>query len=120
MILADTSVWIDHLRRRRRGLAELLYEGRVVCHPFVAGEIALGTLTNRIEVLELLAELPSARVVSHGEVLNLVERRMLSGKGVGWIDVHLLASALIDRVQIWTLDRRLGDVARELDIAWEE
>ena len=118
MILVDTSVWIEHLRRGHTGLASLLDLGQVVVHPFVIGEIALGNLKRRAEVLGLLAELPAAPVVPHEEVLEVVERRGLAGAGVGWADAHLLASALVGRSSLWTLDRRLGAVAARLDVAW--
>ena len=115
MILVDTSVWVEHLRRRSRKLADLLQQGQVGCHPFVIGEIALGTLKRRAEVLGLLAELPASRIVRHEDALALVEERALAGSGIGWLDAHLLASALVERWALWTLDRRLGDVARRLN-----
>ena len=120
MILVDTSVWIQHLRHGHDGLANLLQQGLVVCHPFVVGEIALGSLTRRRAVLVPLADLPVVRVVHHEDALAFVERRALGGRGIGWVDVHILASAFLDRARLWTLDRRLADVARELDIAWDE
>ena len=113
MILVDTSVWVEHLRRRNPGLTLLLNQGQVACHPFVIGEIALGTLKNRTEILDLLAELPLARVVRHEDALALVGRRALFGRGIGWVDVHLFASALVERLPLWTLDRRLAVIARE-------
>lgn len=120
MILVDTSVWIEHLRRGDDRLAQLLHQDQVACHPFVIGEIALGGLTRRRAVLRPLAELPVVRVVDHEDALAFVEQRALGGRGIGWVDVHLLASALVDRTPLWTLDRRLGQVARELDVAWDE
>jgi predicted nucleic acid-binding protein len=119
VILADTSVWVEHLRRRHAGLATLLDQGLVVVHPFVVGEIALGLLKNRTEVLGLLAELPAAPVVRHEDALAVVERRGLAGAGIGWVDAHLLASALVGGVHLWTLDGRLGAVARKAGAAWE-
>lgn len=118
MILVDTSVWVEHLRRRGSGLAGLLDQGQVACHSFVIGEIALGTLKNRTEILGLLAELPAVRVVRHEEAIALAGRRAVFGRGIGWVDLHLLASALVDRLPLWTLDRRLDAVARELRAAW--
>jgi predicted nucleic acid-binding protein len=118
MILVDTSVWIDHLRRGHAGLADLLDQGQVVVHPFVIGEISLGNLKRRAEVLGLLAELPAAMVVPHDEVLEAVARRGLAGTGIGWTDAHLLASALVERLSVWTLDRRLGAAADRLHVAW--
>ncbi len=119
MILVDTSVWVEHLRQRNGRLSDLLDQGQVACHPFVIGEIALGTLRNRTEVLGLLAELPAARVVRHEDALAMVDARTLSGIGVGWVDVHLAASSLVERWPLWTLDRRLTVVARRLDTAWD-
>jgi hypothetical protein len=118
MILVDTSVWVDHLRRRSAPLAALLDRGQVACHPFVAGELALGSLRQRPVLLSLLAELPAAAVVGHEEAMALVERHDLPGAGISWVDVHLLASALVDGLSIWTNDRRLDAVARGLDAAW--
>lgn len=118
MILVDTSVWIDHLRRRTPGLARQLEQGQVACHPFVIGELALGSLKNRHEVLGLLAELPAARTVAHEEAMTLVDARGLSGSGLGWVDVHLLASSLVEGWPLWTVDRRLAAVAEGLGVAW--
>jgi len=120
VILVDTSVWVEHLRQRNGRLAGLLDQDQVACHPFVIGEIALGTLKNRTEVLGLLAELPMARVVTHEDALAMVQTRSLAGGGIGWVDVHLLASALVERWTVWTLDRRLALVAGKLDAAWSD
>lgn len=117
MILVDTSVWVDHLRRRNTALATRLEAGEVVCHPFVLGELCLGALKQRDQILGLLAELPMAPVVPHPDVLALVDRARLTGRGIGWVDVHLIASALIGRLRLWTLDRRLAGVAHALDVA---
>lgn len=118
MILADTSVWIEHLRAGHDALAARLDEGRVVIHPFVVGEIALGNLTCREEVLGLLRNLPEAPIATDDEVLAFIEQRGLPGAGVGYVDAHLLASAaLLDARSLWTLDRRLGEVADRLDLA---
>ena len=89
----------------------------MICHPFVVGEIAMGNLRHRHEILSLLTELPFTRVVSHDDALECVERRRLSGRGIGWVHLHLLASALIDRLPLWTLDRRLDRIARELGVS---
>ena len=118
MILVDTSVWIQHLRHGKDRLANLLDQGQVACHPFVIGELALGSLTRRRAVLELLAELPVTRTVSHEDVLDFIERRGLNGCGIGWVDVHLLASALIDHVPLWTFDRRLGGLPHDTGADW--
>ena len=119
MVLVDTSVWIDHLRRGRADLAAALKGGLVGAHPFVIGELACGPLKPESPVIGLLAELPGARELNHSEAVNLLERRGLSARGIGWIDVHLLGSALLERWSQWTLDRHLGKVARDLGIAWE-
>lgn len=114
MILVDTSVWVDHLRRRNRGLAAALRAGDVMCHPFVLGELALGYLDRRREVLDLISRLPAALVAEHEEVLLMAESSGLIGSGVGWIDAHLLAAARLEGVRLWTLDRRLARVARDM------
>ena len=114
MILVDTSVWVDHLRRGHPRLREALLEGQVVTHPFVIGELACGNLRQREEVLGLLRALPQVPVAEHTEVLQLVERRKLFGRGIGWIDAHLLAAALLSRCTLLTLDRQLASVAAEL------
>lgn len=116
MILVDTSVWIDHLRRGEQELVKLLNEGVVLCHPFVIGELACGNLKNRAEILSLLAALPTPTVASHQEALHLLTKRKLSGKGLGWIDLHLLASALLSKCPLWTKDKALGTVAGALKI----
>lgn len=121
MILADTSVWIDHLRRPDRQLSAALAANVVLVHPFVIGELACGALPNHAPLLAELAALSHAPVVAHAEMLGLVERRALGGRGIGWIDVHLLASALLaGHAQLWTRDRRLHTVAEELGIAGRE
>ena len=117
MILADTSVWVDHLRGEDHELATLLREGMVLSHPFVVGELACGSRSDREHFLHLLAALPQAEVAEHEEVLQLVRSRRLYGRGLGWIDMHLLASAFLERCVLWTLDRRLETVAGELGVA---
>ncbi len=121
MILVDTSVWIDHLRSGEPALATALEGGRVLMHPFVLGELACGNLKNRGEVLRLLEDLPAAPTATHPEVLGLIERRALMGRGIGYIDVHLLAStALAGVARMWTRDSRLAAVATELELAFGE
>jgi len=117
VILVDASVWIEHLRVGRPDLQALLEDGRVQCHPFVIGELACGTLRQREEFLEFLIKLPSLSVVDHDEAMRLLTIRNLSGTGLDWIDVHLLASALVSDVGLWTLDRRLAAAARTLRVA---
>ncbi len=116
MTLVDTSFWVDHLRRGDDRLRGLLEEGEVACHPFVVGELACGRIRNRAEILSLLAELPRATVAHHDEVLELVESRDLHGRGLGWVDAHLLASALLTHCAIWTKDRALARAARSLGV----
>ena len=116
MILADTSVWVDHLRRANARMMSLLADAEIAGHPFVIGEIALGHLKHRQEILALLANLPQATLADHDEVLRFVERRNLAASGLGWVDVHLLAAAALDRSGLWTLDRRLAAVASSLGL----
>ena len=113
MILVDTTIWVEHLRRGLPSLATLLQEGEVLIHPWVIGELACGNLRNRQQVLELLQGLPVATVASDAEVLLLIERDRLMGRGIGYVDVHLLASARLSYCRLWTQDRRLAAVAHE-------
>jgi predicted nucleic acid-binding protein len=116
-VIVDTSVWVDHLRRGNRRLTANLGRGVILGHPFVIGELACGNLHNREEVLALLASLTSAAIADHEEALSLVERRHLGGRGLGWVDIHLLASAILSRAPLLTLDRRLAEVATDLGVA---
>ena len=121
MILVDTSVWVDHLRDGTTALAAALEQGRVLTHPFVLGELACGKLKNRGEVLQLLGELPAAPMATDPEALDFIERRALMGRGIGYVDVHLLASvALAGTAQLWTRDKRLAAVAADLELAYAE
>ncbi len=121
MILVDTSVWIDHLRKGVPRLADGLEQGRVLMHPFALGELACGHLKNRGEVLQLLGDLPAAPVAAEGEALEFIERHALMGRGIGYVDIHLLASAaLVGAEGLWTLDRRLAGVAAELNLSFTE
>ena len=117
MILVDTSVWVDHLRNGNPRLTALLAENQVLGHPFVLGELALGHLRRRREVLALLADLPAASVADHEEVLAFVEHHALVGGGIGWIDAHLLTAAVLGGDSLWTLDRRLAALAEKLGVA---
>jgi hypothetical protein len=116
MLLADTSVWIQHFRQGEPGLARQLTEGLVLMHPFVSGELACGNLKDRKAVLSDLHTLPKAHAATSIEVLQLIEDRKLWGRGLGWIDAHLLASALLSHCGFWTLDKRLGKAAAELGL----
>ena len=118
MILADTSVWVDHLRTGDQALAALLDAGTVLAHPFIIGELALGNLRQREIVLNALASLPHATVATDAEVLHFIERHALPGRGIGYIDAHLLAAAkLTAAAALWTNDKRLHSVAVQLGLA---
>lgn len=104
------------MREGSRELSALLNTGRVVCHPFVMGELACGSMRNRAEILSLLAALPSATAAGHDEAMRLVSDRRLHGKGLGWIDVHLLASSLLTGCTLWTKDKALTAAARTLKV----
>ncbi len=117
MILVDTSVWVDHLRKGITLLGDLLNAGDVTTHPFVIGELACGNLANRAEIIDLIASLPHVKDASHFEAMHVVEVHRLQGRGIGWVDVHLLSSALMSNVSLWTRDRKLHTVAKELNIA---
>ncbi|HWP00816.1 MAG TPA: type II toxin-antitoxin system VapC family toxin [Methylococcus sp.] len=120
MILVDTSIWIDHLRTGDSDLAALLDRTLVLAHPFVVGELACGSLRNRAEVLRLLQDLPQTPVARDVEVLFFIEQHRLMGRGIGYIDAHLLAAtALADPARLWTRDQRLAAVARDLKLAYE-
>jgi predicted nucleic acid-binding protein len=114
--LVDTSVWVDHLRSGNQRLRELLLADAVSCHPFVVGELACGNLRNRRQVLYLLENLPQVAVAGDLEVRRLVETRALYGKGLGWVDVHLIASAMISHASLWTLDLPLARAATKLGL----
>jgi predicted nucleic acid-binding protein len=116
MVLVDTSVWIAHFRERQPVLIDLLRDGLVLAHPFVSGELACGNLSKRASLLADLATLPAAAPATDAEVMRLVESRKLWGRGLGWVDAHLLASALISHCRLWALDKRLRTVASELGL----
>ena len=117
MILVDTSVWVEHLRHGLPRLATLLQEGEVLIHPGVIGELACGNLRDRSQVLELLKGLLAATVASDAEVLLLIEQDRLMGRGIGYVDAHLLAAARLSHCRLWTQDRRLAAVALEQGVA---
>ena len=116
MILVDTSVWIAHFRVGRSKLGDLLSQVVVMVHPFVVGELACGNLKRRARILIDLEALPAAASATHEEVMRLVEVRKLWGLGIGWIDAHLLASALLSNCQLWTLDGKLARAAAAVGV----
>jgi predicted nucleic acid-binding protein len=118
VILVDTSVWVDHFRRRNERFESLLRGEQVLGHMFILGELACGNLRNRREILGLLAALPQAPLAGNGEALEFLERAKLQGKGVGWIDIHLLTSARIANAPLWTLDRRLARAAESISLGF--
>jgi predicted nucleic acid-binding protein len=116
VILVDTSVWIDHFRRSIPALVRELGDGSVVSHPFVIGELALGHLGKAAEAVDLLGELPALSVVSHDDVLEFVRGHALLGRGIGWVDAHLLAAAHAATIPIWSHDRQLRVCAARLGL----
>ena len=119
MILVDTSVWVQHFRSGMPALSSLLVEGRVVMHPFVIGELALGSMAQRDRTLDDLSALPNVPSMLPEEVLTFINRRELFGLGLGYVDVNLLASTLIgDAIRLWTIDRRLAGAANILGVGY--
>jgi predicted nucleic acid-binding protein len=117
MVLVDTSVWIGHFRVASLPLVRLLKDAKVVVHPFVVGELACGRLASRHEVLGLLGKLPHLAAVSDAEAPAFIEGNRLAGTAIGWVDVHLLASARLARVSVMTADNALAKAARRLGLA---
>jgi len=120
MVLVDTSVWVEHFRGRVSALEGHLESGDVLTHPFIIGELACGQLANRREILGLLQELPQAESASPDEILHVIDHHKLAGCGLGYIDVHLLASALLSSCRIWTRDAGLVKAGVRLDLAFPE
>lgn len=116
MTLVDTSVWVEHLRQGSPRLQALLEGNEVLAHPYVIGELACGTLTRRAEILGLLQALPGATPASDEEAHRFLAAHALHGRGIGWIDVHLIASARLSGAGLWTLDRRLEREARRAGV----
>ena len=114
MVIVDTSVWVAHLRHGAVGLDALLDEGRVMCHPLIVGELACGNLRNRAEIISLLQRLPGAIEATHEELMQFIEQSSLMGKGLGYFDVHLLASARLTGIPLWTMDKKLHEVTGQL------
>lgn len=119
MILADTSVWIDHLRLGIEPLTAVLLRNEVYIHPMVVGELACGTLKNREIFLQQLNRLPKVTAVSHDEMMHFIEACGLMGKGIGYVDIHLLAACrLTPACKLWSYDKCLAQVAKTLDVAF--
>ncbi len=119
MILVDTSIWVQHLRASLPAFVELLEGDRVLTHSFVVGELALSGLVNRREIIDLLQELPRATEASHSEAMETVARWSLDGRGVGWVDTHLLAATLLSGARLWTADRSLAAVAAAAEAVFD-
>jgi predicted nucleic acid-binding protein len=118
-MLVDTSVWVNHLRSGLPSLAAALNNREVMIHPWVIGELACGNLRDRNHVLDLLQSLPTATVATDAEVLRLIEQQQLMGRGIGYVDAHLLGSARLSSCRIWTDDRRLRNLALELGVGMQ-
>lgn len=121
MILVDTSVWIDHLRVKDERLTLLLTQTQVCMHPMISGELACGSLSNRKTLLQLWQNLPSLAPATHPEAMYCLEQRQLMGRGIGYVDLHLLTAVLLSPgTQLWTRDKRLHTIATEQGCAWQE
>ncbi len=120
MILVDTSIWINHFRKGNQALEQVLSNGAVMCHPFIIGELACGNLKNRDEILSLLNNLPEAKKATHQEILQFIVQKHLMGKGLGYIDIHLSASALLTGALLWTEDKKLNEANDILGIRYDK
>jgi predicted nucleic acid-binding protein len=119
MILVDTGVWVNHFHRSNPRPVAQLNRGTIACHPFVIGELACGNLGNRVEIIGLLQALPVTPQVEPDEILEFIESRNLMGKGLGYVDLHLLASVILGGVGLWTADKRLKAAAGDLKVAYQ-
>lgn len=120
MILADTSVWIDYVRFGEPVFASLLSAEQILVHPFVLGELAVGSLKDRARFIETLRDMPRSMIALDDEVLRLIEQRSIFGRGIGYVDAHLLASLyLTPNTLLWTRDKRLHDIADTMGLAFE-
>ena len=120
MVLVDTKIWINHFRKTDKELVRNLNLGSVACHPFVIGEMAAGNLKNRTEILTLFQSLPATPVVEPDEYLEFVSTRKLMGKGLGFVDIHILASSVLSGIPLWTGDKRLAKSAKDLGVAYKK
>jgi len=116
MVLVDTAVWVSHLRDGNVGLEKLLNNGEVVSHPFIVGELACGNLKNRHEILSYLQSLPMTILAEDEEVLRFIENNQLMRKGLGYIDFHLIASAVLTDVPLWTFDKTLEKFTKKIGL----
>jgi predicted nucleic acid-binding protein len=119
MVLVDTSIWVTHLRQGSRQMEKLLMDAEVMCHPFIIGELACGNLKNRNEIISLLQSLPMVSTIEFEEFLFFIDKNQLMGKGIGLVDVYLLASAQLTGVPLWTADKRLKGAADQLKLAFK-
>ena len=119
MVLVDTSIWVAHLRKGNRQLEKSLMDAEVICHPFIIGELACGTISNRTEILSLLKSLPSAPVLEFDELMYFIDENQMMGIGIGFVDVHLLASARLSGTFLWTADKKLNSAATKLSLNYK-
>jgi len=120
MVLVDTSVWIEFLRKGNSRLEALLEEGEVWTHVLILGELSVGNIQGRKHFLSLLRDLPRTKECSHEEVFHFIENKNIQGKGIGYFDVHLLAASLLSTIPLWTLDKRLAKLSDSLNCCWLE
>ncbi len=120
MVIVDTSVWVNHLRESDKHLEKLLLNGDVACHTHIIGELACGNIKNRKEIISLLQSLPMAFLIELEEFLYFIDQHQLNGKGIGFVDIHLLASAQLSQIPLWTEDKRLLKAASELGLKYKK
>jgi predicted nucleic acid-binding protein len=118
MILADTTIWVDHFRAADPHLADLLNQDEILVHPWTIGEIACGSFANRVRAIEFLQNQPQASPASHEEVLLFLNAHSAFGRGIGYVDAHLLTAALAIRCKLWTRDKRMGEIAQQLNLSY--
>jgi len=119
MILVDTSVWVAHLHDGNIDLEKLLNNCNVATHEYIIGEIACGTLKNRAKIISYLNALPMATPAKHDEVMYFIENHCLMEKGLGYIDMHLLAAAFLSNIPLWTFDKKMSEIASSLEVAYD-
>jgi len=120
MVIVDTSIWINHLRKSDRHLEKLLLDAEAICHEFVIDELACTNLKNRNEIISLLQSLPHSPTVNHQEFLYFIDKHQLMGRGIGFVDVHLLASAQLANLPLWTGYNRLKSIAKDLGLNYSK